>query len=168
MHVRRIVAATGLAVMLSGLGSYQAQADHCTPMLMFSGVTVTPAAAGPKLNPGASSCITDDENVNPNYFTPGANSLSVGITADPAAALDPDGSRKAGAVETGWVTITYLDPVTSTEGQQTIPLSLTWSGTRWNSPSFTMPGPLVRATAEVLTQPGVVVSVTYRALGEDS
>lgn len=166
MHVRRIVATTGLAVMLAGLGSYEAQADHCGPMLMFSGVTASGPAAGPKVNPGV-TCITDDENV-PNYFAPGANSLSVGITADPAAALNPDGSRKTGAVQTGSVTITYLDPVTSTEGQQTIPLTLTWSGTRWNSPSFTMPGPLVRATAEVLTQPGVLVSVTYRALGEDS
>ncbi|HUS62341.1 MAG TPA: hypothetical protein VMY34_09100, partial [Acidimicrobiales bacterium] len=66
------------------------------------------------------------------------------------------------------LTITYADLATGTEGQQTLPLSLTWSGTRWNTPSFNMPGPLVRATAEVLTQPGVLVSVTYRALGEDS
>lgn len=167
MHLRRIVAATGLAMMLASLGSYQAQAEHCGPMLMFSGVAAGPAA-GPRLNPGASSCTTNDENVNPNYFTPGANSMSVGITADPAAGLNADGTRKVGPVNTGSVTITYADPVTGTEGQQTSSLSFTWSGTRWNSTSFTMPGPLVRATAEVLTQPGVLVTVTYRAIGEDS
>ncbi|HUS62340.1 MAG TPA: hypothetical protein VMY34_09095 [Acidimicrobiales bacterium] len=96
MQLRRIVATTGLAVVLAGFGSYEARADHCTPMLMFSGVTAGPAA-GPKVNPGATSCTTDDENVNPNYFTPGANSMSVGITADPAAGLNADGTRKVGA-----------------------------------------------------------------------
>lgn len=169
MSLRRSVATMAVAVMLAGLGASGAQADHCRSIIMFSGVTAG-GQAGPKTNPGVGGCALvnhEDENVNTNRFVPGANSMSVGVTADPAAGLNPDGTRKTGAVHAGSVTITHADP-TGVETEQTFPLSLTWSGTRWNSPSFDMPGRLVRATAEVLTQPGVLVTVTYRAIGEDS
>lgn len=169
MSLRRSVATIAVAVMLAGLGASGAQADHCRPMIMFSGVTAG-GQAGPKTNPGVGGCLLvnhEDENLNTNHFVPGANSMSVGLTADPAAGVNPDGTRKAGAIQTGTVTITHADPA-GVETAETFPLSLTWSGTRWNSQSFDMPGRLVRATAEVLTQPGVLVTVTYRSVGEDS
>lgn len=166
---RRIAVVAGLAALLASLVTGVAQAEHCRPIIMFSGVTAG-GQAGPKVNPGVGGCPLvnyEDENLNTNYFAPGANSMSIGVTADPAAGVNTDGTRKTGVVQTGSVTITYAD-LTGGNVERTEPLSLTWSGTRWNSQSFNLPGTLVAATAEVLTQPGVTVSVTYRSIGTDA
>lgn len=170
MTIRRIASGMALLGALLGAGAFEARADHCGAVLIFSGVTLE-GQAGPKTNPGAAGClpgVSEDESADTNYFVPGANSMSVGVTADPAEGLNEDGTRKSGAVQTGSVVITYADPAGGPDVELTQGLSLTWSGTRWNSQSFAVPGVLVRATATVLTQPGVTVSVTYRSVGEDA
>jgi hypothetical protein len=153
----------GLAAGLTGPG---AEADHCTPIIMFSGHTAG-EAAGPKLNPGSGGCLFvnhEDENIDTNYFVPGANSVSVGLRADPKG-VDRPAVGETATVTAGEIEVTYLDAnqqeVTFTEA-----MDLTWSGTRWNSQSFTVDGVLLRVTATVLTQPDIEVSNTYRAIGE--
>jgi hypothetical protein len=153
----------GLAAGLAGPG---AEADHCTPIIMFSGHTAG-EAAGPKLNPGSGGCLFvnhEDENINTNYLLPGANSVSIGLRGDPEGVERPAADETA-TVTAGEVEITYADAageeVTFTEAME-----LTWNVTRWNSQSFTVTGVLLRVTATVVTQPGIEVSNTYRAIGE--
>jgi hypothetical protein len=162
-RVAAVAAAVGLA---AGLGGASAEADHCRPIIMFSGYSAADTA-GPKLNPGVAGCPFvnhEDENTDTNYFLPGANSVSVGLVADPKGVERPAEGATA-TVTAGAIEITYLaasqQEVTFTEA-----MDLTWSGTRWNSQSFTVDGVLLRATATVLTQPDIEVSNTYRAIGE--
>jgi hypothetical protein len=88
----------------------------------------------------------------------------VGLRADPKG-VDRPAVGETATVTAGEIEVTYLDAnqqeVTFTEA-----MDLTWSGTRWNSQSFTVDGVLLRVTATVLTQPDIEVSNTYRAIGE--
>lgn len=140
--MRRVVLMAAAGVLALGAVSPGAQAQHCGPVFMFSGVKAGPVR-GPGLNPGA-TCTLRDENVNTNHFVPGATYLSVATTATPVGS-------------TGTLVI---------DDRASITLTFTYSASsrRWNSQDVDLAGGRA-ATATVQSVTGVTVSVTYRAVG---
>lgn len=153
--------ATGLTAVAVGaliLGAPSlppAHADHCGPVFVFSGHHAG-TTFGPAANAGAGGCVLRDDNVNTNYLLPGATVFSVGTTVTPVGA-------PASPVAVG--TIVNAGDVVIDDGPP-IPLTLTWSGTRWNSQRITLDGGTV-VTASVPSVTGVTVSNTYRAVTEE-
>lgn len=143
-HARAALAATGLALAMNAAPTTGAQADHCQPILIFSGVYAEAANRGQVLNPGAAGCLNDDEATNLNLLVPGATGLRVGSFPTPVEAwVDVDG------------VITPLK------------MELNSAGTRWDSQYVPILNPQ-RATATVKTITGFTVTVTYTATPQAS
>ena len=154
---RKWLAAIAAAAVAMGAAPLlpRAQAGHCGPIFVFSGHHVG-ETFGQAANAGAGGCALRDENVNTNYLLPGATFVSVGTTVTPPGA--PASPVPVGAVVTaGQVVIDDRPPVA---------LTLTWSGTRWNSQRIVLDGGTV-VTASVPSVTGVTVSNTYRAVTEE-
>lgn len=142
--------ATGAAPSLP-----KAQAGHCGPVFVFSGHHAG-TTFGPSANPGAGGCVLRDENVNTNYLLPGATFISVGTTVTPPGA--PASPVPVGTVVTaGQVVIDDGAPVA---------LTLTWSGTRWNSQRVVLGGGTV-VSVSVPSVTGATATNTYRAVTEE-
>lgn len=150
-----VAAVAAMAMMWGFTGMPEAEANHCGPVFVFSGHHAG-TTFGPATNPGAGGCVLRDENVNTNYLVPGATFVSVGTTLTPPGA--PASPVPVGTVvEAGDLVVDDRAPV---------PLTLTWSGTRWNSQRVALDGGTV-VTASVPSVTGVTVTNTYRAVTEE-